>query len=272
MGVVNTTPDSFYDGGRYAEASSAATRVDDLLSAGAAIVDIGGESSRPGAAEVSAEEQIRRVGPALAHAVSRGALVSIDTTTPEVARFALERGARIVNDVSCLRDPDLARVAAEHGAVLIITHSRGPMSRMQDFSRWPEGDYGDVVKDVLAEWGAARDVATSLGVRRENVWLDPGLGFGKSARHSLELLARLAELRAAGTIVVVGPGRKSFISAVDPSPPAERLGGTIAACLTAVSRGAHVLRIHDVREVRQALALTRATAQAEPRGETRDAR
>lgn len=260
MGIVNTTPDSFYDGGKYAEPRSAEVHVDALVEEGALIVDVGGESSRPGAAAVSPEEQIRRIRPALEHAVSRAALVSVDTTSPEVARFALERGARIVNDVSCLRDPGLARAAAEHDAVLIITHSRGPMSGMKDFSKWPEADYGDVVHDVLVEWGAARDRAISLGVRRENVWLDPGLGFSKSARHSLELLARLDELQSGKTIIVVGPSRKSFISAAHPAPPEDRLGGTIAACLVAVARGAHVLRVHDVREVRQGLALARATA------------
>lgn len=272
MGIVNATPDSFYDGGRYAEARSAEARVDELLEQGAAIVDVGGESSRPRAASVSAEEQIRRVGPALSHAVSRNALVSIDTTSPEVARFALERGARIVNDVSCLRDPDLARAAAEHDAVLIVMHSRGPMSNMLDFSTWPEADYDDVVRDVLSEWGAARDRAIALGVRRENVWLDPGLGFSKSARHSLELLARLEELKAANTMIVVGPSRKSFIAAAHPSSPSDRLGGTIAACLVAAARGAHVLRVHDVREVRQALALARATARPGPSREADHAR
>jgi dihydropteroate synthase len=258
MAVVNVTPDSFSDGGRYLEASAAAEHIDALLSSGATIIDIGGESSRPGAEPVAPNEQIRRVGPALDHAVRRGALVSIDTTSPEVAEFALRRGARIVNDVSCLADPDLAAVTGRHGGAIVVTHSRGPMTKMAGFSRWPETDYRDVVADVKTEWGAARDLAVAQGVRPEQVFCDPGFGFSKSARHTLELLRRLGELRATGALLVVGPGRKSFISAVDPSGPGDRLGGTIAACILAVQRGAQVLRVHDVREVRQALAVLRS--------------
>jgi dihydropteroate synthase len=261
MGVVNVTPDSFFDGGRFVDDAAARAHIDALLDAGAFIIDVGGESSRPGAAVIAPHEQIRRIGPAVEHAVGRGALVSIDTTSPEVADFALGRGARIVNDVSCLADVELARVAGRHGAAIIVTHARGPMAKMAGFSRWPESDYGDVVRDVKAEWSAARDRATAAGVRPENVFCDPGLGFSKSARHSLELLGRLDELAGLGALLVVGPGRKSFISAVDPSPPGERLGGTIAACVLAVQRGAHVLRVHDVREVRQALAVVRSASQ-----------
>jgi len=263
MGVVNVTPDSFSDGGRFVEPDAGRAHVDALLSAGATIIDVGGESSRPGAEPVPPQEQIRRVGPALDHAVRRGALVSIDTTSPEVASFALGRGARIVNDISCLSDPDLAHITARHDAAIIVTHSRGPMAKMAGFSRWPEGDYGDVVADVKAEWGAARDCAVTMGVRPEHVFCDPGFGFSKSARHTLELLRRLPELSATGVILVVGPGRKSFISAVDPSGPGDRLGGTIAACILAAQRGAHVLRVHDVREVRQALAIMRSATSSQ---------
>ena len=260
MGVLNVTPDSFSDGGRFLDASEATAQIDSLLAAGAAIIDIGGESSRPGAPSVAPDEQIRRIAPALTHAVGRGALVSVDTTSPEVADFALERGARIVNDVSCLAEPELARVTARHDAAIVVTHSRGPMAKMAGFSRWPENDYADVVTDVKAEWGAARDLAVNAGVRPEHVFCDPGFGFSKSARHTLELLRRLDELTAMGALLVVGPGRKSFIAAVDPSGPADRLGGTIAACVLAVQRGAHVLRVHDVREVRQALAVLRSAS------------
>jgi dihydropteroate synthase len=258
MGVVNVTPDSFFDGGRYVEAHAAEARVDTLLEQGADVLDIGGESSRPGASPVPATEQIARIRPALAHAVRRGALVSIDTTSPVVADFALGAGARIVNDISCLEDDDLAAVAARHDAALVVTHSRNHMVKMRAFSEWPDRDYGDVVADVLREWRLARDRATSRGVRPEHVWLDPGLGFSKNARHSLELLGRLSELRTASPVLVVGPSRKSFIAAADPVPAPDRLGGTIAACLIAAERGAQVLRVHDVREVRQALAVARA--------------
>lgn len=258
MGVVNVTPDSFFDGGRFAEAESAIAHVDALLDAGATLIDIGGESTRPGSHAVPAAEQIRRVGPALAHAVRSGVPVSIDTTSPEVADFALRQGARIVNDVSCLGNEELGAVVGRHGAALLLTHSRGPMTAMPGFSAWPDDAYQDVVAEVRSEWEAARDRACRQGVRPELVWLDPGFGFSKNARHSFELLRRLDELSAVGRILVVGPGRKSFIASVDPSSPAERLGGTIAACLIAVDRGAHVLRVHDVREVRQALAVRQA--------------
>lgn len=270
MGVVNVTPDSFFDGGRYVEPHAAEARVDELLAAGATIIDVGGESSRPGAPRVSEDEQIRRVAPAITHAVKRGALVSIDTVSAEVAEFALEAGARIINDVSCLADAALARAAARHDAAIIVTHSRGPMATMAGFSQWPEGDYADIVAEVRTEWCTARDRATEKGVRPEYVFCDPGIGFSKNARHSLELLGRLEEFRSMGATLVVGPGRKSFISSVDPSPPNERLGGTIAACVLAVQKGAHVLRVHDVREVRQALAVLRS-ANAEGRTEGVDA-
>lgn len=260
MGVVNVTPDSFFDGGRYVTAIEARARVDSLVDAGATIVDIGGESTRPRAEPVQAADQIARVGPSIDRGRERGAIVSIDTTSAEVAEFALRRGARIINDVSCLADLALADVAARHDAALVVMHSRGPMSRMPGFSEWPENAYTDVVAEVRAELEAARARALECGVRSEHVWLDPGLGFSKSARHSFELLRRLGEFRLeggapSGSIVVVGPGRKSFIASVDPSTPEDRLGGTIAASLVAVEHGAHVLRVHDVREVRQALAV-----------------
>jgi dihydropteroate synthase len=259
MGVVNVTPDSFFDGGSYVDAEAAEARVDSLIEAGATIIDVGGESTRPGAPPIDTDEQLRRIGPAVVYAVKQGALVSVDTTDPGVAECALGQwGARIINDVSCLGNVELARVAKRHDAAIIVTHSRGPMDKMAGFSQWPEDDYADVVTDVLTEWTRARDRATVAGVRARYVFCDPGFGFSKSARQSLELLSRLDELSASGAVLVVGPGRKSFISAVDPSPPGERLGGTIAACILAVQRGAHVLRVHDVREVRQALAVMRS--------------
>lgn len=264
MGVVNVTPDSFFDGGQYDKAEQARARVDAVLAAGATIVDIGGESTRPRAPAVPAAEQIDRIAPAVEYAASRGTLVSVDTTDPEVAEFALRHGARIVNDVSCLRNPELASVAAAHEAALVVSHSRGPQEKMPGFSRWSDSDYGDVMAEVRAELETSGAEARRRGVRAEHVWLDPGLGFSKNARHSLELLRRLDELTSGGRIVVVGPGRKSFISSVDPSPPEERLGGTIAACLVAAARGAAILRVHDVKEVRQALAVARAASPVPP--------
>ncbi|HTQ05900.1 MAG TPA: dihydropteroate synthase [Polyangiaceae bacterium] len=267
MGVLNVTPDSFYDGGRYVGADAARVQVDRLLAEGAAIIDVGAESSRPGAESVPASEQLERLDAALRHAVARGALVSIDTTSPEVAERALALGARLVNDVSCLAEPELARVTARAGATLVLMHARGPMSAQRGFSVYPEAGYADVVADVLGEWRSARDRAADAGLDPRDVWLDPGLGFAKNARQSFELLARLAELTQEGVPVVVGPSRKSFIASVDGAPPAERLGGTVAACLAAVERGARVLRVHDVLAVGQALAVARLARRAPARAE-----
>jgi dihydropteroate synthase len=191
------------------------------------------------------------------YAVERGGvLVSVDTTQPEVAQHALELGAHLVNDVSCLADSNLARVAARFGASLVIMHARGPMSAMAGYSAYPDAGYADVVEDVKREWRAARDRALAAGLPADRVLFDPGIGYNKSARHSFELLARLAEFRSEGALVVVGPSRKSFIASVDGAKNADRLGGTIAACLSSVARGAAVLRVHDVREVKQALAVS----------------
>jgi dihydropteroate synthase len=262
MGVLNVTPDSFFDGGRYVEAEAARQRVDRLLAEGASIIDIGAESSRPGATPVPPERQLDRVEPALKYAVSRGAMVSIDTTSAEVAEQALRLGARFVNDVSCLSDTELAATAARHGATLVLMHARGVLGAMKGYSDYPDAAYSDVVTDVRSEWRAARDRATAEGLAPEDVWLDPGIGFAKNARQSFELLARLGELTREGVPVVVGPSRKSFISAVDGAVANERLGGTIAACLLAAERGARVLRVHDVQAVGQALGVVRRTRDA----------
>lgn len=263
MGVLNVTPDSFFDGGRYASPESARAQVDRLIAEGADILDIGAESSRPGAEPVPAAEQIDRLDASLRHAVSRGAVVSIDTTSPEVAERALALGARMVNDVSCLADPELASVTARAGATLVLMHARGPMSAQRGFSQYPDAGYADVTREVRAEWRSARDRAVNAGLAPEDVWLDPGLGFAKNARQSFELLARLDELAEEGVPVVVGPSRKSFIAAVDGAPAEERLGGTIAACLLAAERGARVLRVHDVRAVRQAFGVARLARRPE---------
>jgi dihydropteroate synthase len=167
----------------------------------------------------------------------------------------LSLGAELVNDVSCLADVDLARVTARSGATLVLMHTRGGLGSMAGFSEYPDDGYEDVVSDVRREWCAARDRAVAAGLPAERVWFDPGIGFGKNARQSFELLRRLEELRDLGVPMVVGPSRKSFIRAVDDVGPEERLGGTIAACLWAAARGAAVLRVHDVRAVRQALSV-----------------
>lgn len=259
MGVLNLTPDSFFDGGRYEASEAAEGRIRDLVEQGSDIIDIGGESTRPGSTAVAAHTQIARIEAAVRYAAGlQGLLVSIDTTSPEVADRMLSLGAHIINDVSCLADADLARVAARHRATLVVMHARGSMAQMAGFSQYPERAYEDVVTDVEREWLTARERALSAGVAREDVWFDPGLGFQKNARHSFELLARLEHFRALETPIVVGPSRKSFISKVHRGGPEARLGGTVAACLAAVERGACVLRVHDVFDVQQALAVARA--------------
>jgi dihydropteroate synthase len=262
MGIVNVTPDSFYDGGRYQALDAARERVARLLAEGADILDIGGESSKPGAPRVSSEQQIERIGGALDAALARGALVSVDTASPAVASFALGRGAHVINDVTCLADPELASVVARHEAFLIVSHARAHQSEMRNFSEWPDSDYSDVAAEVRRELAAARERAVERGVRRDRVWFDPGLGFSKNARHSIELLSRVAELGAEGTPIVVGAGRKSFIQSLDGSAPADRLGGTIAASVWASRHGAHFVRVHDVAPVRQALLVEAALARS----------
>lgn len=262
MGIVNVTPDSFYDGGRYESTDAARERVGRLLAEGADILDIGGESSKPGAPPVDAQTQIERIRSALACAAERGALISIDTASPAVAEFALQHGASIVNDVTCLANPELASVVARHDATLIVSHARAHQSEMRGFSEWPDAAYADVVLEVRQELEAARARALARGVAVSQVWFDPGLGFSKNARHSIELLARVAELGVGGTPLLVGTGRKSFIRSLDGSAVGDRLGGTIAASVWASRRGVHVLRVHDVAAVRQALLVEAALARA----------
>jgi dihydropteroate synthase len=191
-------------------------------------------------------------------------VVSIDTADPEVAERMLAAGAHLINDVSCLANPDLARVCARHGAVLLLMHSRGPMMGMPGFSVCPEDAYGDVVADVLAEWGAARDRAVACGLPRDRVWLDPGIGFNKSARHSFAVLHGLRRFAREEVPIVVGASRKSFINLVHRAPPEARLGGTIAASVLAVQNGASVVRVHDVLDVHQALAVAHGIQEPPP--------
>jgi len=251
MGVCNITPDSFFDGGRFFAEMDAIARVDALLAEGADIVDVGGESTRPGAEAVSAAEQIRRVLPAIRHAASRGACVSIDTTNVAVATAALEAGAHAVNDVSCGRDPALAQVAKDAGAALILMHSRGTPETMQLQTTYE----GDLIDAVFAEWTSA---AERTGLSPEALVMDPGIGFAKTAEQSVELLRRAREIVERAPCVLFGASRKSFLKIVDRESTADdRIGGSIAAALHAARCGAKILRVHDVRATRQALELDR---------------
>jgi len=258
MGICNITPDSFSDGGLYREPAAARARVDELVAQGADIVDIGGESTRPGAVPVPAAEQIGRVLDAVRYAASLGVCVSIDTTNGAVAEACLGEGASAVNDVSCLAEEALARVVAAGGAALLLMHARGTQQKMLGFSQYPDAGYGDVVCDVLDEWGRAAERACGSGVPRDALVMDPGLGFAKNARQSAELLARIGEfVRALDVPVAVGPSRKSFLTVVDDAPAADRLGASIAAALHAARAGVALVRVHDVRATRQAVDLWR---------------
>ena len=262
MGICNVTPDSFSDGGRYLDHGAARARVDELVAAGADIIDVGGESTRPGAKPVPPAAQLERVLPVIRHAASRGACVSIDTTSAVVAAACLDAGAHAVNDVSLLREEDLARVVAGSGACLVLSHSRAPQDQMQGYGGWALGAYDDVVLDVVRDWERAAARAGELGVRRDALVMDPGLGFSKASRHSFELLRRASQLVAAvgknGEVpVMFGASRKSFLTLVEPrdraSEPGARDGASIAAALHAVRAGVQILRVHDVRATRQAI-------------------
>jgi len=270
MGVLNRTPDSFSDGGLFVDEAAARARVEAMLAEGADVIDIGAESTRPGSQPVSDAEQVARLGSSVRDVARMGAVVSIDTTSPAVAERALGDGAAIVNSVSLEAAAPLGAVCARHGAALVLMHSRGEMASMPGFSRYADDAYGDVVADVAREWMSAAERALDAGVGRDELVLDPGLGFAKNARHSLELCARLDELCALGFPVLVGPSRKSFLvraaASADPSlgeaPPEARLGGTVAATLACAARGASMVRVHDVAPVRQALAVAAALERA----------
>ncbi|MFL5874136.1 MAG: dihydropteroate synthase [Solirubrobacterales bacterium] len=254
MGVVNVTPDSFSDGGLYLDPEAAIAHGLKLAAAGAEILDVGGESTRPGAEGVPEKEELRRVIPVIEGLVAAEAQVSVDTSKGAVAAAALEAGAGIVNDVTALRgDPEMAALCAERGPTVVLMHMRGKPRSMQDDPR-----YEDVVAEVKAFLAERLEAAIAAGVDEDDVWLDPGIGFGKTAPHNLELLRRLGELRDLGRPLVIGTSRKSFIGKLDGSAAVERLGGTIASSVLAAAEGAAVLRVHDVAEMGQALAVATA--------------
>ena len=246
MGVLNLTPDSFSDGGRLAGVEAAVARGLRMFEEGADWVDVGGESTRPGARAVPADEETRRVAPVVEGLRRRGAgPLSVDTTKAAVAGAALDAGADLVNDVSAFGyDPAMAALVARRGVPAVLMHLRGGFG---DMHRAPA--YGDVMGEIVAELGAALERAEAGGVPRELVLLDPGIGFSKDAAHSLEALRRLGEMEALDRPVLVGPSRKSFIGAVLDLPVERRLMGTAAAVAACVLRGAHVVRVHDVGEM-----------------------
>jgi dihydropteroate synthase len=254
MGVVNVTPDSFSDGCLFLDPERAIEHGRELADAGAAILDIGGESTRPGADAVAAEEELARTEPvvrALCDADAPGVEVSIDTSKALVAAAALDAGAAIVNDVTALRgDPDLAGLCAERGCEVVLMHMLGHPRTMQD-----NPTYGDVVEDVRAFLAERIEAAVATGIAEERVWIDPGIGFGKTVEHNLELLRGLGRIAELGRPVVVGTSRKRFLGSLTGRDVGQRLGGTIASNVLALAAGADVFRVHDVREARDALAV-----------------
>jgi len=255
MGIVNVTPDSFSDAGLFYDADAAVAHGRELIADGAAIVDIGGESTRPRAEPVGADEEIRRVVPVIEALSVDDVRISIDTTKAAVARRALDAGATIVNDVAAFRfDREIAAVTADSGATCVLMHMLGDPRTMQDDPR-----YDEVVSDVKAFLEERLAYATSEGIPEERIWLDPGIGFGKTLEHNLELIARLDEIVAIGRPVVFGASRKSFLGKLTGRQVDERLAGTIASNIIAYEHGARVFRVHDVAPAVDALKVAAAT-------------
>lgn len=259
MGIVNVTPDSFSDGGRFLDAGRAIAHGRRLLDEGADILDIGGESTRPHAEAVSETEELARVLPVI-EALAGQARLSIDTMKPAVARAAIAAGATIWNDVTALRHgPGSLETAADLGCEVVLMHMKGEPGTMQDDPR-----YDDVVAEVEAFLLDRAEAAARAGVARDKIWLDPGIGFGKTPAHNLALIASLPRLASHTYPVVLGASRKRFITALDPTAtaPEDRLGGSLAAALAAARSGVTAIRVHDVAATRQALAIDAAIRQA----------
>jgi dihydropteroate synthase len=264
MGVINLTPDSFSDGGRLSGVEDAVSLARRLVAEGAQVLDVGGESTRPGAAPVSVADELARVMSALS--AIRAAVdvpLSIDTMKPAVARAAVAAGAGLWNDVTALRfEPTSAEVAAELGCEVVLMHMRGEPATMQAAPATMQAApaYDDVVGEVIGFLAQRADAALAAGVERHRIWLDPGIGFGKSLAHNLALIAQIDQIVALGFPVLLGVSRKGFIQAIDraDTEPRERLGGSLAAALAGASAGVAMIRAHDVRQTVQALAVAGA--------------
>jgi dihydropteroate synthase len=258
MGIVNVTPDSFSDGGRYAQADAARAHCDQLVAQGADILDIGGESTRPGARLPDTAEQLERVRPVLRHAVTLGVPVSVDTADPVVMREALEIGVDILNDVRALQAPGALHLAAGDPSVgICLMHMQGEPGSMQVA---PHYDDDDVVGAVMAFLAGRRDAALAAGIAQERIALDPGIGFGKTPAHNLALAVEQARLLQLGCPLLLGWSRKSTLGQLTGRPVGERMAASVAAALAAVRQGASVVRVHDVAETVDALKVWRALA------------
>ena len=255
MGILNATPDSFSDGGLFLRPDAAARHAERMVEDGADLIDVGGESTRPGSRPVPLAEELHRVIPVIERLAARVRVpISVDTSKAEVARLAIDAGASMVNDVTALRgDARMAGVVARAGVPVILMHMRGTPQAMQRRPR-----YRDVVEDVATFLEGAARRAQAAGIARERLLLDPGIGFGKALAHNLSLLRRLDRFVAMGYPVVIGPSRKSFIGQILGAPPEERLAGTLACIAFAAARGAAMVRVHDVKQVRQFLTIWQA--------------
>jgi len=254
MGILNVTPDSFSDGGSYADGDAAVAAGLAMVDAGAGIVDVGGESTRPGSEPVTVREEADRVVEVVRGLADRGICVSVDTRHAEVARRCVEAGAAIINDVTGFSDPEMVQIAAEAEAGLVVMHMRGEPRTMQ-----ADPVYADVVGEVACYLAQQADTLRQVGIGADRIALDPGIGFGKTTAHNLELLRRLPELVDLGYPVLAGASRKRFIGEITGvAEPRDRVAGSVAAALAAVARGAAVVRVHDVAETVQALAVARA--------------
>jgi dihydropteroate synthase len=262
MGIVNVTPDSFSDGGEFLDPERAIAHGRELADEGADILDVGGESTRPGARAVDAAEELGRVVPVVEALAKDGPKVSIDTSKTEVARAALDAGASMVNDVTALRaDPDLAALCAERDCEVVLMHMLGDPRTMQE-----NPVYHDVVDDIKVFLAERIEFATVAGIHRERIWIDPGIGFGKTVEHNLELHRRLGEFAELGRPVAFGSSRKSFIGKLTGAGVDQRLGGTIASNVIAYANGARMLRVHDVAPMQEALTVADAILTPRTRG------
>lgn len=262
MGIVNVTPDSFSDGGRFFDAEAACAHAQRLIEEGADLIDIGGESTRPGAAEVGVEDELRRVMPVVEALAGTGIPISVDTSKPQVMRAALAAGAAVINDVRALQLPGALETVAAADCGVVLMHMQGTPQTMQIDPR-----YEDVTAEVAAFLRARAEAAIAAGIAPERLAIDPGFGFGKTVDHNYELLARLREFAPLGLPLLVGISRKGMLKHATGRAVGERTVASVAAALLAVERGAHIVRVHDVAATRDALAVWRATVEHERRGQ-----
>jgi len=259
MGILNLTPDSFYDGGKYKTKKEVLKRVEQMIEEGADIVDVGGESTRPGAERVSTEEEIKRTIPYIRKITSLFDIpLSIDTYKAKVAEEAIEAGAQMVNDISGLRfDPKMARIVSLHKVPLVIMHIKGTPRDMQN-----NPCYDSLMDEIISYLREGLEIATTAGIDKEKIIVDPGIGFGKRVEHNLFILKRLSELKVLGSPILIGVSRKSFIGKVLDLPLEERLAGSLAATCVAVLEGAKIVRTHDIKETREVVDLAEAILQS----------